>query len=146
MRRVLLVTLLYLGGATALMVGLWWWQQAGAPTQPAVPGADGSFTYPTVVPPAGREAAAWKAGHLDGWKWCIEHVREGYVLSDDQLGGHLVGVADRDDGFRLGYATARAHAHAGMAAQGPEAVQQLLQSLRRRQPALYDLTVSAPPP
>lgn len=146
MRRALLAALLYVGGGTALMLGLWWWQQTSAPQQPVIPAADGNFAYPTVVPPARRDAAAWKAGHLDGWKWCIEHAREGYVLGDDQLAGHLVGVADRDDGFRLGYATARAHAHAALAAHGPEGLQRLLRSLRRRQPALYDLTVSAPPP
>jgi len=145
MRRVLLAVLLYLGGGTALMLGVWWWQQA-EPAAPAVPDADGSFAYPTVVPPSGREIAAWKAGHLDGWKWCIEHAREGHLLNDDQLGGHLVGVADRDGGFRLGYATARAHVLACVNAKGPDELQRLLRSLRRRQPALYDLTVSAPPP
>lgn len=143
MRAVVLALVLYLGGGTALMLGMAWWQHVSAPV---VPTADGSFAYPTVVPPPGRSESAWKAGHLDGWKWCLEHVREGWMAEDGHLSGFLVGDADRDDGFRLGYASARAHVQVRLASDGAEAMQRDLTLLRRRQPALYNLTVSAPPP
>ncbi len=146
MRVVVFAILLYLGGGTALMLGIAWWQQAHAPALLTPPPADGSFSYPTVLPPPGRTESAWKSGHLDGWKWCLEHVREGWMAEDGQLAGFLVGEPDRDDGFRLGYASARAHVQVRLSSDGAEAMQRDLVRLRRRQPALYDLTVSAPPP
>ncbi len=144
MRRWLLGGLAYLvlGGAGIAAVA-WWRMPAATPPLPAV---DGSFAYPTVIAPAGRNSADWRAGHLDGWKWALQHASDNELAEDAQLGGYLVGSPDRDGGFLRGYALARAHVLHAADAQGVEATQRIISQLRRRQPALYDVGFAAPPP
>lgn len=144
MRRWMLGGLAYvlLGGAGMGAVA-WWRMPAATPPLPAV---DGSITYPTVTVPAGRNSADWRAGHLDGWKWALQHASESALAEDAQLSGYLVGSPDRDGGFLRGYAVARAHVLRAAEVQGVAATVRMIQQLRQKNPALYDLAVVAAPP
>lgn len=144
MRLWLLGGLAYLVLGSAGMAAVAWWRMPAA--TPHLPAVDGSFAYPAVSAPSGRNSADWRAGHLDGWKWALQHASERALAEDGQLSGFLVGSADRDGGFLRGYALARAHVLRAAEVQGVEATQRTIRQLRRKNPALYDLAVVAPPP
>jgi hypothetical protein len=141
----------YLALGAAGIAGAAWWQQrlrpigAGGSAAPAP--AAGAFDYPVVVPRAGADAADWKAGHLDGWKWCVQHIGDGTVARDDrELAGFCPPDADRTAAFLAGYHAARERFDALVASEGLKDARAEVLRQRRMRPRLNDLQVVAPPP
>jgi hypothetical protein len=143
--RALLAVFAYVILGSSLMVGAWWWQRPGADEAVAYV-ASGSFAYPTVQVPAHRDSATWRAAHLDGWKWAIQHISDGWIAEPDQLRGFLVGEEARDAAFVLGYTHARAEAELIAQRDGGAALGSLLRRLKRSKPAIYDISYNALPP
>lgn len=141
----LIVAYLVLGGAG--IAGAARWLERPKPAASAAASASTAFDYPTVVPAAGADAADWKAGHLDGWKWCVMHIREGAPLRDDAaLRGLCPPDANRTAAFLAGYHAALDRFDALVSAEGAaDARTEVLRQLKAK-PRLHDLRVVAPPP
>lgn len=123
-------------GAVGLAGAAWW-----SARPPAV------FAYPLVVPHAGSDPADWKAGHLDGWKWCVQHIREHTLARDDaELRGFCPPDAQRTAAFLAGYHAARARFDELVAADGEATARATVLSQLKAQPRLHDLRVVALPP
>jgi len=141
-----LVILAYLVVGTAVIVGATWWL-----ARPAAQGKAAivvvAFTYPIVVPPAGVDPADWKAGHLDGWKWCAQHIRDQTVARDDaELRGFCPPNANRTSAFLTGYHAARTSYDALVESDGADAARKCVLLQIKARPALHDVRVVALPP
>ena len=136
MRPVALIATYLVLGAAGIAGAAWW------PTRPAV-----VFDYPTVVPKAGVDPADWKAGHLDGWKWCVLHIREHTVARDDaELRGFCPPEPNRTMAFLTGYHAARERFDLLVAADGADAARITVLGQLKAKPRLHDLRVVALPP
>lgn len=138
--------LVYLAVGSAVIVGAALWLArpipAGTTSVDTV-----AFTYPTVVPPTGADSADWKAGHLDGWKWCAQHIREQTVVRDDaELRGFCPPNANRTAAFLTGYHAARAIFDGMIARDGADEARTAVLRQIKANPKLHDLRVVALPP
>lgn len=136
MRPVALIVIYLVLGTVGIATAAWW------PARPAA-----VFDYPAVMPIAGADPADWKAGHLDGWKWCVQHIRDGTVARDDaELRGFCPPDANRTRAFLTGYHAARERFDSLVAAEGAETARATVMGQLMAKPRLHDLRVVAPPP
>lgn len=136
---------LYLVLGAAVFAGAAWWLRPAAVA--AREAAKPAFEYPTVTAPPGADAADWKAGHIDGWKWCVRHIGDGQVARDDgMLRGFCPPDPQRTAAFLAGYHAARSAYDALVADGGEEDARAAVLRAKRAKPQLHDLRVVALPP
>jgi len=144
--KIVVLILVYLAVGSAVIVGAALWLArpipAGTTSVDLV-----AFTYPTVVPPTGADSADWKAGHLDGWKWCAQHIREQTVAREDaELRGFCPPNANRTAAFLTGYHAARAIYDQLVESDGAVEARKVVLQQVKANPKLHDLRVVALPP
>jgi len=144
--KTLALLLAYLALGSAVIAGAAWWLARPLPVGTTAT-VVAPFTYPTVMPPPGADPADWKAGHLDGWKWCAQHIRDRTVARDDaELRGFCPPDAKRTAAFLAGYHAARASYDQLVASDGADEARIAVLRQIKAKPALHDLRVVALPP
>lgn len=147
MKPVVLIVSYLLVGALGIAGATWWQARARVASVAAVVRAAASFDYPLVVPGPGADPADWKAGHLDGWKWCVQHIRDDMVARDDaDLRGFCPPDVNRTAAFLAGYHAARERFDRLVASDGIDAARAAVLLQLRTKPRINDLNVVALPP
>jgi len=145
MKAIALIVAYLALGAAAIAGSAWWLSTSHTAAAKAL--AASSFDYPAVMPPNGAAPADWKAGHLDGWKWCVQHILDGQVARNDAtLRGFYPPDANRAAAFLAGYHAARERFDALVSSEGADLARQTVIRQVRLKPKINDLNVVAMPP